>query len=1141
MVRQTTKVIVLEVFGVISLLLMAAAAVLAFMLASGPVELSLFHDDVERAMTSSRKGRPVSIESVTLEWSPAQRRLFVVASGVSLKDRDGKEAGHTQRAELVLDAGSIFLGEMEVLQVHLEDGWVNLQNTGPNQFEVAGDPLPEIKTAALPQTPREWLDRTNSVLRDVLSGVEVLQDTFTLEGVSFDKIEVRYISMAGEDVGKITNASGGLERSEADVAILLTGEGGGVGLPGQFELALSTSENVNAMRADLTIKDWPVADLAGRFGVTDLNDDGLITDITFGSGVTRAEGVERIDIKIERKDGSLTLPFGDEQLNELYLDLSYLVEDASISINQLALETDRLGGVFTGRLENVLSENALRRVELASDDVRLDLSEYFPAAWRLKKVELNADLSDDFTIIAFDRLRAEVDGVKLQASGELDWSVEHADGELPLSLDIAAEAIGELQTSTILKFWPERLGAGARRFVVDRITQGTGTGATATARLRPDSMAEGGLRDTDLLVGFSFKDAEVKFLKDLPPARNVSGTGRLTGNSFLASAVSAEYDDWAIDSVAVEFPTLRPRGSEFTVEAVGSGPAVSILRQLSASRLKLQEQTGFDPERVSGDAQVELFMSRPALNTAPFSATALEVKGTIRDAGLKAAAGGFDLTDGSAQLDMTQERLIITGYGEIGQAPVQFTWRDALQTDNTPADLSASAIVTPDVLNRFGLVGRAYLSGEIPVEMQGQVNAKGLGKASFAFDLRDARIDVDEIGWVKPAGEAARATLTYSGDGDRQISAVRLTSDTAQLDGDVLLGADGRLQSLTLRKLFIERIADVAGTVRRLPNGGAKLSLNGAYLDVSSILGDIGAVGGAGDGVKLALEFDATVDRLRLRRGLELNEATLEFKSDADGLRAASATGVTQSGAELKAGFTAQTNGAPKVFLNTEDAGFLAQAFLDLDYISGGTLDLTGTLAHGSEPMRLMAKVENARLSNAPFFTQILSLASLRGLTDTLAGEGVMFTKIEVPITVGGGRYVIDGARASGPALGLTVNGWIGTEGDGIELDGVLVPSFGVNSVLGGVPVIGDLFVGRRGEGIFSITYGISGTLEKAQVSINPLSAVTPGILRRIFENPSDTSIPDAIPVDPNLKPPTEKLPELPDDEFIPSQPGGGG
>ena len=92
-------------------------------------------------------------------------------------------------------------------------------------------------------------------------------------------------------------------------------------------------------------------------------------------------------------------------------------------------------------------------------------------------------------------------------------------------------------------------------------------------------------------------------------------------------------------------------------------------------------------------------------------------------------------------------------------------------------------------------------------------------------------------------------------------------------------------------------------------------------------------------------------------------------------------------------------------------------------------MDLRGSLATRDTPARLRATIENTRLTNAPFFTQILSLASLRGLTDTLAGDGVLFSRIEAPITIGGGRYVLDGARASGPALGRTVNGWVGIDG----------------------------------------------------------------------------------------------------------------
>ncbi|MEM8617817.1 MAG: AsmA-like C-terminal region-containing protein, partial [Pseudomonadota bacterium] len=433
------------------------------------------------------------------------------------------------------------------------------------------------------------------------------------------------------------------------------------------------------------------------------------------------------------------------------------------------------------------------------------------------------------------------------------------------------------------------------------------------------------------------------------------------------------------------------------------------------------------------------------------------------------------------------------------------------------------------------------------VEMQGKVSQEGLGQAAFSFDLNDARIDVREIGWSKPAGEAARATATYSGNPQSQASTMRLVSEDAELDASILLAADGRLRLLQLRRLFVQGQADVSGTVARTGEDGFDIDLDGPYLDISALLGDLDAIGamgqasGQGSDMGVAFDLDATVDRLRLRSGLLLDEATLNVVSTDAGIDRAAASGEISDGVELAASY--QANGANRpasIALQSDDAGFIAAAFLGVDFIEGGELEVLGTLANGSSPTRLQASVRDTRLINAPVFTQILSLASLRGLSDTLSGDGVLFTQIEAPVTIGGGRYVLNGARASGPALGLTVNGWIGTDGEGIELDGVLVPSFGVNSMLGGVPIIGDLIVGRDGEGIFSITYSVSGTLEKAQIAVNPLSAVTPGILRRIFENPSDTSIPESLPVDPDRLPPSAKLPDLPEDEFIAPTPGGG-
>ena len=62
------------------------------------------------------------------------------------------------------------------------------------------------------------------------------------------------------------------------------------------------------------------------------------------------------------------------------------------------------------------------------------------------------------------------------------------------------------------------------------------------------------------------------------------------------------------------------------------------------------------------------------------------------------------------------------------------------------------------------------------------------------------------------------------------------------------------------------------------------------------------------------------------------------------------------------------------------------------------------------------------------------------------------------------------------------------------------MPAFGLNSVLGNIPLLGDVLVSKKGEGIFGVTYSATGNADQPAISTNPLSMLTPGILRRIFE-----------------------------------------
>ena len=110
------------------------------------------------------------------------------------------------------------------------------------------------------------------------------------------------------------------------------------------------------------------------------------------------------------------------------------------------------------------------------------------------------------------------------------------------------------------------------------------------------------------------------------------------------------------------------------------------------------------------------------------------------------------------------------------------------------------------------------------------------------------------------------------------------------------------------------------------------------------------------------------------------------------------------------------------------------------------------------------------------------------------------FDKLKVPFTVRDGSFSLGESYINGPVLGATLRGRVDLKNKKLDLAGTYVPLYGLNSTLGAVPVLGDILVGRKGEGMFGITFGIRGPTKNPEVIVNPVSLITPGIFRQITE-----------------------------------------
>ena len=85
-----------------------------------------------------------------------------------------------------------------------------------------------------------------------------------------------------------------------------------------------------------------------------------------------------------------------------------------------------------------------------------------------------------------------------------------------------------------------------------------------------------------------------------------------------------------------------------------------------------------------------------------------------------------------------------------------------------------------------------------------------------------------------------------------------------------------------------------------------------------------------------------------------------------------------------------------------------------------------------------------------------------------------------------------------------------------LNVGGTYVPLSGLMRAPAPIPLLGPLLTGPRGEGMFGITFAIQGSMAKPQVIVNPLSLLTPGIIREIFQmTPEDPRVRAARPAEP--------------------------
>ena len=167
--------------------------------------------------------------------------------------------------------------------------------------------------------------------------------------------------------------------------------------------------------------------------------------------------------------------------------------------------------------------------------------------------------------------------------------------------------------------------------------------------------------------------------------------------------------------------------------------------------------------------------------------------------------------------------------------------------------------------------------------------------------------------------------------------------------------------------------------------------------------------------------------------------------------------------------------------------------------IKGGKLLYNSTIDETGSISKLT--IENFKVTKAPAFATLLTLADLGGFADLLSGQGMSFDILEINIKDDLNVTVIDEVLALGSSVSLHMNGYIEKETGLVSLNGTLVPAKMLNKLVLKIPVVGRILVGDKvGEGVFGVSFKMKGLPEKIKTSVNPVKTITPRFITRALE-----------------------------------------
>ncbi len=722
-----------------------------------------------------------------------------------------------------------------------------------------------------------------------------------------------------------------------------------------------------------------------------------------------------------------------------------------------------------------------------------------------------------------ERGRIELTHFSLRAGGTevtAEGDVSDMAGAMRARLD---GRIGPMSITTFKTLWPSLLAPHAREWVVSHLQRGTiqggsfrlasGTGAGKSgwdvvgAPEGGSLTLEGADLALSLLPGWPELEAPRALLRlDRKELELTVPDGAFARPDGRRIALKGAF------TVDMTEPLPRTGRTAFRLQ----GPLSLALEMLDAEPLRLMEKRGLPVAGAEGKVEGQLTVSLPLGQALGPGDVVVEGKARVSEARLGQALDAYEVSGVKLAIDMAPTAAEARGEMLINGIPAKANWQHvyAAPPDKQPP-LRISANLDANQRRQLGIEVNDLLQGDVGVEVTIAGDGQGERRVHLRADLVNADVTLESVAWRKPRGRSSlfEADIVRNGPNyPTELNNVRLVGDDVAIEGWIGIGADNKLKEFRFPNFSLNVVTSLETHGKVRPDGVWDVTAKGPTYDGRSLFRsffDVAHLGPPAPATKVraGVDLKAEIETVIGYSDTTLRKVRMRMQKQGDKITWLDVRGVLEGGKPFAAEVRSEPGQSRRLRAEALDAGLIFKLVGFYPNAVGGIMNLEVDL-DGRGPAERTGTLwaRDFLVLGDPIVSEVLQNAdgTPAGGRRTVQREQFEFEIMRVPFSVGHGQFVMHDAVINGELVSASLRGKVDFQAQVLDVGGTYVPMSSLMRVPAAVPLLGPVLAGPRGEGIFGITFAIQGPMARPQVMVNPLSIITPGIFREIFQMTPD-------------------------------------